>query len=167
MKEGKLKEVTGEWVKSCYDWLKKEDCGCCSLWYESTEKWRYCVCIGWYHYDDEMVLDKNGNPVLVDGFPEYKPIWKIAWKIGRQTHNNIMQCDFDVDFEMPWPCNEYGDVWDTCDVIEPNVFEANMKKFWNKVAVEIRKEAREVFRFFKDKDDWTEENFKRSKRSRK
>ena len=50
MKTGELKEVTGEWVKSCYDWLKKEDCGCCSLWYESTDKWRYCVCIGWYQY---------------------------------------------------------------------------------------------------------------------
>jgi hypothetical protein len=151
MKTGELKEVTGEWVKSCYNWLQKEKQGCCSLWYASTDKWCYCVCIGWHHYDDDMVKTKWGV--------KYCPIWKVAWKIGRQSHDNAMQCDFDVDFEMPFPCNEYGDVWDSLDVIEPNVFEANMKKFWNEVAVEIRKEARKVWQFFKDKDDWTEEDF--------
>ena len=148
MKTGELKEATGEWVKSCYDWLQKEKQGCCSLWYESTEKWRYCVCIGWHQW---------GYPVDKDG-------WHVAWKIGRQSHNNIMQCDFDVDFDMPWPCNQHGDVWDSLTEIQPAIGVSNFKKFWNEVATEIRKEARKVWRFFKDKDNWTEEDFKRSKR---
>jgi hypothetical protein len=28
--------------------------------------------------------------------------WRICWKIARQTHNNAMQCDYDIDFEMPY-----------------------------------------------------------------
>jgi len=143
MKTGELKEVTGEWVKGCYEWLQKEKQGCCSLWYASTDKWRYCVCIGWHDYDGDTYDDRGVQ---------------IAWKIGRQTHNNIMQCDLDIDFEMPFPCNEYGDVWDTEQLVDPP--EKPTKKFWNNLATEMRKEAREVWKFFKDKDGWEQEDFK-------
>lgn len=39
--------------------------------------------------------------------------WVIAYKVGRITS---LQCDFDVDFPMPYDC-ETGDVYDTCNTI--------------------------------------------------
>jgi len=132
-----LRKVTGKWVRESVDWLDAKGCGCCSICYATTAKYRYCVCIGWHDYGDR---------------------WNIAWKIGRQTRNNAMQCDLDVDFEMPWPCNRQGDVYDTLREILGPV--GPRRIFWDRMAAEMRKDARKVFAFFKDKDDWTEENFK-------
>lgn len=121
MKNAKLSDVTGRFVKDSVEWLRKEDCGCCSVCYASDDRYRYCVCVGWHDTGDG---------------------WAVAWKIGRQTHDNVMQCDLDVDFEMPY--DEYtGDVDDTLRVVE---CDPTAMKEWNAIASEMRKEARRVFR---------------------
>lgn len=172
-----LKEVTGKALMESFSWLMENEDGCCSWWYDSTEKYRYCVCMGWHHYDDEMVKDEVGNPVLDKwGVPKYEPVWKVAWKIGRQTHNNIMQCDFDIDFDMPWVTEEMakdakkeglrlcvGEVDDTCETIEcfarPNrhgnspYSAPKGYRSWNALAAYMRKTARRVYKDFKNYDD--------------
>ena len=96
MKMGSLKDVTGKFVKESVKWLKKEQMGCCSICFATDVKYNYAVCVGWHD---------TGHG------------WEVAWKIGRQTINNIMQCDFDIDFEMPYS-DESGDVDDTLETIE-------------------------------------------------
>lgn len=180
MKTCDLKEVTGKELKEWYEWLVHEKDGCCSVHFASTEKYRYFVCMGWHHYDDEVVKDEHGNPVTGRWGVKYKPTWKIAWKIGRQTHCNAMQCDFDVDFEMPYVTEEMakadpklceGDVDDTCEVVEcVKIIHKPFKycgktwrpwrwsvpkgyRDWNALAAHIRKTARRVWRDWKDNDE--------------
>lgn len=158
-----LRRLTGRLVKEWYHWLITEGNGCCSGCFDSTEKYGYAVCVGWHHYDDEMVLDKNGNPVHDKfGGVKYRPVWKIAWKIGRQTHDNIMQCDFDVDFEMPSD-PKTGDVDDTLEVIECATLTNRRRGLpysapsgypgWDALASYMRRQARRVFRDWKDRDE--------------
>lgn len=157
-----LMKLTGKRIKWWYHWLHTEGNGCCSICFDSTGKYDYAVCMGWHHYDDEMVLDKNGNLVQGEHGIKYRPVWKIAWKIGRQTRNNAMQCDFDVDFEMPYD-NETGDMDDTLETIECAVL-ANRRRGlpysapqgyrdWNALAAYMRRQARRVFKDWKDKDE--------------
>lgn len=179
MKFDNLMSLTGKVVKDWFTWLQKDQEGCCSIWFDSTGKYRYVVCMGWHHYDDEPVLDESGNHVRENGFAKFKPVWKVAWKIGRQTHNNIMQCDFDLDFEMPYVTEKMakesksmyeGDVDDTVEVVEcekiiPKSFSGSRKEIpvkwsapigyrsWNDLAATMRKTARRVFRDWKDHDD--------------
>ena len=180
MKCGELKELTGKMVKEWYAWLRKQDMGCCSVWFASTDKYRYCVCMGWHHYDDEMVLDGHGNPVTTKLGVKYRPVWKVAWKIGRQTYNNIMQCDLDVDFEMPYVTEAMakadpklceGDVDDTLEVVECEKIVQKPFNYcgktwhpwrwsvpegyrdWNALATHMRKTARRVFKDWKDNDE--------------
>ena len=161
MMHSDLMKLTGRLVKKWYHWLYTEGDGCCSICFDSTGKYDYVVCMGWHHYDDEMVLDKNGNPVQGEHGIKYRPVWKIAWKIGRQTRNNAMQCDFDVDFEMPY--DEAGDVDDTLETVECAVL-ANRRRglpysapqgyrSWNALAARMRGQARRVFRDWKEKDE--------------
>lgn len=174
MRLSDLKKVTGKQLKSWYAGLMKDGDGCGSIWYGSTDKYRYCVCMGWHHYDDEPVLDKDGKQVVYGkwNIPKYEPVWKIAWKIGRQTYNNIMQCDLDVDFEMPYVTEKMaeddpelceGDVDDTLEVVEclkrPNrhgdfpYSAPDGYRSWDALAAHIRKTARRVFRDWKDHDE--------------
>lgn len=105
-----------------YEWLKDSQGGCCSFVFETNDRHRYCVCMGFHDTGDD---------------------WQITWKIGRQTHNNVMQADLDIDFEMPYD-EKTGDVDDTEQVIEfPET--ATMKE-WNSIATEMRKTARRVWK---------------------
>lgn len=110
MKTCDLKGATGKELKKWWEELVREQAGCCSIHFASTEKYRYCVCMGWQSgygpTSEEQWQDKNEK--LHSAFcPPVDPKeenegWRICWKIGRQTHNNIMQCDYDIDFEMPY-----------------------------------------------------------------
>ena len=178
MKHGELKQLTGKMVKEWHEWLRTNEEGCCTLWFASTDKYRYCVNMGWHYYDDQPVLDENGNQVFGGKYniPQYKPVYKIAWKIGRQTHNNVMQCDFDIDFEMPYVTDEMakadpelceGDVDDTVETVELRCSKHGQNGYrhgvpegyrsWEALATQMRKTARRVFKDWKDHDDEADE----------
>lgn len=169
MKTCKLKKVTGKELKSWWEWLVREQAGCCSINFASTEKYRYCVCMGWHDYGEGPDEERG----FTDGF-------RVAWKIGRQTHNNIMQCDFDIDFEMPYVTEKMvkdnpelceGDVDDTLEEVERKKVVYKPYKCWsrtwhpwrwsvpvgyrdwNALAARIRKTARRVYRDWRDYDD--------------
>ena len=129
----KIAECTGVWLKNCVDWLVKTQGGCCHLKFDTDAKNDYCICVGWHDY--------TGDPK--DGDSRYK----IAWKIGRQSVRNVMQCDLDIDFEMPYN-PETGDVDDTLHVLDPL---PKTKRDWEREATIARKEARRIWR------EWAEE----------
>ena len=130
----KIAECTGAWLKGCVDWLVKTQGGCCHLKFDTDVENDYCICVGWHDY--------TGDPK--DGDSRYK----IAWKIGRQSIKNAMQCDFDIDFEMPYN-PETGDVDDTRHVLDPL---PKTKRDWEREAMTARKEARRIWR------EWAEED---------
>ena len=140
MRQTDLKYVTGKTVKGWYEWLRANDCGCRSVYFEGNDKYRYCVCMGWHDYGDGPEEKDYAN-------------WKICWKIGWQTFDNGMQCDFDVDFDMPGPCNEQGDVYDTLE----EVGEIKTMKDWNRLASAVNKAVKEVFKCAVEIDGKAEE----------
>lgn len=117
--EKALKGLNAGMIRGWYDWLKKNGDGCCSLAYAQDGDMVYYVCMGW--------IDCGGEG---DGY-------KIAWKIGRQTVRNAMQCDFPIDFEMPYDA-ETGEVDDTLNVFEDEPWA------WGAIAADMRNEARRV-----------------------
>lgn len=181
-----LKEVTGKELKKWWEWLVREQAGCCSVHFASTEKYRYCVCMGWQSgygpASDEKWRDKNGK--LRQAFcPPVDPKeeddgWRICWKIGRQTHNNIMQTDYDIDFEMP--CVTEAMAKADPELVEGDVDNTNSQvalksgmvvrkngrivgvtglgapvgfRSWDDLARFVRKIARRVWRDWKDNDE--------------
>lgn len=168
-----LKAVTGRQLKEWFDWLRKENEGCGSVVFATTDKYRYCVCMGWRKV---AIDDGPGKPVTVGNCTLDTRIfheeWRTFWKIGRQTHNNIMQCDFDIDFEMPYVTEKMakadpklveGDVDDTSEEVV-----CNWKRFvkgkwewgrpegyrdWNALAAYVRKQARRVYRDWRNHDE--------------
>ena len=160
-KNRELKRVTGKWLKGCYKWLVKEGCGCCHIPFGESGTHQVCVCVGW----------------TADGPEEYK----VAWKIGWQTFNNVMQTDLDLDFDMPWNTREYcdkrnaelkakgeyskynrcveGDVYDTQEILELKEGRTTPQGYrdWNALAAFVRKTARKVLAYAKEVDP-VEEN---------
>lgn len=186
MRQTDLMNVTGRELKKWWEWLAREQAGCCSVNFASTEKYRYCVCMGWQSgygpASDEKWYGKDGRPRPAFCPPvtpgEVNAGWRICWKIGRQTHNNIMQCDYDIDFEMPYvteamakadPELVEGTVDDTdSDVVLKwgkvtrgrNGRIKSMKlgapvgyRSWEDFAKYVRKIARRVWRDWRDYDD--------------
>lgn len=131
----KIAECTGVWLKGCVDQLVKTQGGCCHLKFDTDAENDYCICVGWHDY--------TGDPK--DGDSRYK----LAWKIGRQSIRNVMQCDFDIDFEMPYN-PETGDIDDTLHVIDPLL---KTKREWEREATLARKEARRIWREWAEEED--------------
>lgn len=151
-----LGQVTGKWLKQMYAELVKQDCGCAHIPFSNTANHRVSVCVGWMDNGTE-----NGC---------------IAWKIGWQTFNNIMQTDLDIDFDMPWNTEAYcekmnarlkargelskynryveGEVYDTEETIElkPGRTTPVGYRDWNALAAFIRKTARKVAAYAKEVD---------------
>lgn len=154
--KGPLSKVTGKWLKGSFKWLVDENCGCCHISFAESGTHRISVCVGWM--DDGT---ENGC---------------IAWKIGWQTFNNIMQTDLDIDFDMPWNTEAYcekenarlkamgvfnennrcvvGDVYNTEETIELKPDRTTPVGFrdWNALAAYIRKTARKVAAFAREVD---------------
>ena len=187
MRQTNLKDVTGETLKGWWEWLAREQAGCCSINFASTKKYRYCVCMGWQSgygpESDVQWFGKDGKlrpafcPPVDPG--EAEEGWRICCKIGRQTHNNIMQCDYDVDFEMPYVTEAMakadpelceGDVDDTNgDVVlkwgkvvtkghSGHITSMRLGapvgyRSWDDFARCVRKTARRVWRDWKDCDE--------------
>lgn len=181
-----LKEVTGKELKKWYEWLVREQAGCCSVHFASTGNYRYCVCMGWMSgygpASDEKWYDKYGwlRPAFC---PPVSPKeadegWRSCCKIGRQTHNNAMQCDYDVDFEMPYVTEAMAE--DDPELCEGDVDDTNHDvllkwgrvtkdrngriesirlgapvgcRSWDDFARHVRKTARRVWRDWKDCDE--------------
>ena len=130
-----IAKCTGKWLKGCIYWLVKTQGGCCHLKFDTDVENDYCICVGWHDY--------TGDPK--DGDSRYK----LAWKIGRQSVRNVMQCDLDVDFEMPYS-EESGDVDDTLHVLDPI---PKTKRDWEREATLARKEARRIWREWAEDED--------------
>lgn len=153
-KSKKIPKIDGKTLKAWAEWLKEQDCGCCHMKVGETDLHEVDICMGWHRFEEEgeaKIPRKIGNCVVYTR--ECKPVWKIAWKIGWQTFNNGMQCDFDLDFDMPWPCNEYDDVYDTVS----EVGEVRTMKDWNRLAAEINRTAKDVFKCAVEIDGKAEE----------
>ena len=150
-----LAKCTGRWLKGCYKWLVKKDCGCCHLVIGTTAKHNVSVVVGWTDCGEGT--------------------YKVAWKIGWQTFNNTMQTDLDLDFDMPWNTKAYcdkmnakltkeerkrrvryveGDVYDTRETIELKDGRSTPAGYrdWNALAAFVRKTAREVLVYAKEVD---------------
>lgn len=187
MRQTDLKHVTGKVLKDWWEWLVREQEGCCSVNFASTEKYRYCVCMGWRSgfgpASEERWRGKDGKWHQAFCPPvdpkEADKGWRICWKIGRQTHNNIMQCDYDIDFEMPYvteamaeadPELVEGDVDDTDNEVVlkwgkvvtrgRNGYIESMRlgapvgcRSWEDFAKYVRRIARRVWRDWKDNDE--------------
>lgn len=131
----RIAECTGTWLKGCVDWLEKTKDGCCHIRIDTDEENDYCICVGWHDYGAE---GENGPDD--DGY-------RIAWKIGRQSRNNVMQCDLDIDFEMPYN-DDFVD--DTLHVLDPL---PKTKRYWEREATLARKEARRIWREWAEDDE--------------
>lgn len=137
MKFGKLDEITGDAVRKAHATLWTEGNGCWAVCFATDSKYNYAVCIGWH--------DTGSSPARRGG-------WKIAWKIGRQTTNNVMQCDFDVDFDLPYD-PKTGDVDDTLETIEVMGGRPVGHRSWAALATRMRKTARRVWKDWKEVED--------------
>ena len=85
-----VKEMT-QHKEGCYHWWLETD--------NNGNNW--AIVLGWQDGYEEDDTDE-----LSDG------TWHLAAKVAYQPHNSIMQCDYDVDWTMPYD-EETGDVWDT------------------------------------------------------
>ncbi len=112
----KLEKLTPDFVRGWFEGLIEAQEGCCHLEYAADEKYVYSVCMGW-----------------TQGFSDKQGLFDVAWKIGRQTHNNIMQTDLDIDFEQPWD-EDTGDVDNTLTLVDGS-------SNWEHEAYEMREEA--------------------------
>lgn len=130
---GRLKAMTANTVRHWIDGLTEtgEEIGCCRLEYADDDKHIYSALMGWHDLDGKSV---------------------IAWKIGRQPRNRMLQCDFDIDFEMPFD-PDTGEVDDTLNVIgAPTKRKVNETVTilecppvdYDGVAKEMRREARRI-----------------------
>ena len=104
--------ISGKDVRSACDTLMK--------WWNQEPKKYGCVHYDMFQYDG-MVYS------IVFGLWGDEDDEQICRKIARQPVNSGMQCDFDVDWNMPlWLDKEgkaTGDVWDSLDrVWDPRVF---------------------------------------------
>ena len=131
MKMGDLRDVTGRFARESVEWLREESNGCCSICFATDDRYNYAVCIGWHYTGSD---------------------WVVAWKVGRQTTNNIMQCDLDIDFEMPYSA-ESGDVDDTLETIEVVNGKPVGYCSWGDLASRMRFEASRVWNSWKEVSD--------------
>ena len=91
----KLNKINAKTLKKWAKWLKAQDCGCCHSRIGDTDTVEMDICMGWHDFGDG---------------------YEIAWKIGMQSFNNGMQCDLDIDFQMPYD-RESGEIYDTLSPI--------------------------------------------------
>ena len=99
--------VTSDQLKNAADHLAstKERGGC--------YHWKVCsqgdkdisIVLGWTQFPDED--DSCKDKYYDDGF-------RLAVKVGYQPSNSMMQCDYDIDFNLPYN-PDTGDVCDDCE----------------------------------------------------
>lgn len=115
--------VTADELKKAADYLAStKEQGGCYRWkiYANTDDNKdISIVLGWTAFPNE---DDNCK----DNY--YDDEYRLAVKVGYQPSNSIMQCDYDIDFNLPYnPDN--GDVCDDCEycIYETTNFEALAK----------------------------------------
>ena len=94
----------------------------------AVEDMKKTKCDGTYHWI--LGRDENDNDWAIvlgwaDGFEEDKTdvctdgTWRLCAKVAYQPWNSIMQCDYNIDWSMPYN-EESGEVDDTEISIYPN-----------------------------------------------
>lgn len=117
--------------KTLYDWCKwllEEQDGCCHLRIASTGRNYIAICAGWSDTGDG---------------------YEIAAEVAFQSERNIMQCDFGIDWEMPWN-PETGDIMDTRVYICDGEGNGLTKSECAKAAADLNGMVTEAFRLLKD-----------------
>jgi len=129
----RLGTITLDELKHDIAWLDEKKCGCCHHLVARTDGGtELCIVVGWLDGFDEA---EKGTP-LTDG------TWRICAKVAYQHSNNAMQCDFDVDWLMPYN-PDTGDVDDTCEEVDGTQFEVD----W------LNRQARRIWNEWKDELD--------------
>ena len=110
-----------ELKKAANDLASRANQGGCYHWYiaRNLDGMNIAIVFGWTQYADED--DECKDKYYDDDF-------RLAVKVGYQPSNSIMQCDYDIDFNLPYnPDN--GDVCDDCEYViyETTDFEALAK----------------------------------------
>ena len=126
------KYIDGETLEGAVEWLKAEGCGCFHKWVGDTEKKEIDIVVGWHD---------TGNGC------------QIGWKIGMQSFNNGMQCDMDIDFEMPYD-ETTGEVYDTLELIDGDIAAID----WDALAEEINATAAKVYKWRKGYEEYDRAN---------
>ena len=97
-----------DFLTSSIKWLNDEKCGCCFQKVAETDGGTgLLIVLGW----------QDGYDKAEPNTPNADGTYRICAKIAYQHSNNAMQCDFDVDWYMPYN-KKTGDVDDTCAEIE-------------------------------------------------
>lgn len=126
--------VTADELKKAADYLvsTKEQGGC--------YHWKICantddnkdiyIVLGWTQFPDEDNSRKDKY---------YDNSFRLAVKVGYQSSNSTMQCDYDIDFSLPYN-PDTGDVCDDCEycIYETTDFEALAKDINNKASWVIK-----------------------------
>ena len=146
-----IRKIKPSEVKDSVKWLwnNRDRGGCCHyvLWVEpdfldrneeeenphAGREW--CLAIGWHD-----VGDKEKYPELYQDDGDV-----IQAGIRYQNANNYMQTDYDIDFTMPYPCNEYGDVYDLSFDVPRKT-----KGGWRALAKRVNEMADEMYKFWKE-----------------
>ena len=143
----KLGKIDGKTLKGFVEWLREQDCGCCHIPVDDTETQTISICVGWLKVSVDIGPEK---PLKIGKCTVYtrekRDEWRIYAKIGMQSFNNCMQCDFDIDFEMPYD-NETGEVYDTLTEVD-----CRTMKEYNALAAWLNKEARNALMFQKEQE---------------
>ena len=98
-----FEKIDLEFLTSSIKWLNEQKCGCCYKKVAETDGGTgLFIVLGW----------SDGYDTAPAGTPNADGTWRINSKIAYQHSNNAMQCDFDVDWNMPYN-PKTGDVDDT------------------------------------------------------
>lgn len=82
--------------------------GCCYWWLDTDYNGNnWAIVLGWQDGYEEDDTDELSDKT-----------WHLAAKVAYQPRNSIMQCDYDIDWIMPY--DKDGDVWDTSTTIYIN-----------------------------------------------
>lgn len=113
--------VTADELKKAADYLAstKEQGGCCHWKVATKDKMNICIVLGWTQFSDED--DDCKDKYYYDEF-------RLAVKVGYQPSNSMMQCDYEIDFNLPYN-PDTGDVYDDCEycIYKTTNFEALAK----------------------------------------
>lgn len=124
--------INGETLRGWVIWLLQEDMGCCHKKVGNTHTKEIDIVVGWHQTGEG---------------------WQPAWKIGMQSFANAMQCDMDIDFEMPYD-ETTGEVYDTLQTIEGDINQID----WDALAQEINETAAKVYKWRKGYEEYDAQN---------